>query len=149
MIFGADTQNKNLKDAASKRVDTSPRTETSNKYSATIASSRTSSTGSSAIGSDSVAYNKKPTRSDPVKGSFEGYMHGAATHIQVNNSGYLNPSIQKARYNKVSVSNNAASRQLPFTKPGKPSIMNNNTRMSLNDDSSSRIREIDKRNNIS
>jgi len=148
MIFGADTQNKNLKDAASKRIDTSPRTETSNKYSATISSSRTSSTGSNAIGSDSVVHNKKPTRSDPVKGSFEGYMHGAATHIQVNNSGYLNPSVQKARYNKISASNNGASRQLPFTKPGRSSIMNNTSRISLSDDSSSRIKEINKRNNV-
>lgn len=148
MILGADTQNKNLKDAASKRIDTSPRTETSNKYSATVASSKTSSSGSNSIGSDSTVYSKKPTRSDPVKGSFEGYMHGSATHIQVNNSGYLNPAIQKARYNKVSASGNGASRQLPFTKPGRSSIMNNTTRMSLNDDSSSKIREINKRNNM-
>jgi len=148
MIFGADIQNKNLKDAASKRVDTSSRTQTSNKYSATIASSKNTTSGLDVSGSQSTQYSSKPVGSDPVKGSFEGYMHGAATHIQVNNSGYLNPSVQKARYNKISASNNGASRQLPFTKPGRSSIMNNTSRMSLSDDSSSRIKEINKRNNV-
>jgi len=32
MIFGADKQNKNLKEAAAKTKDTSPRTQTSNKF---------------------------------------------------------------------------------------------------------------------
>jgi len=148
MIFGADTQNKNLKDAASKRVDTSPRTETSNKYAAAIASSKNTSVGADESGPKSVSHSQRPTKSDPVKGSFEGYMHGAATHIQMNNSGYLNPSVQKARYNKATASHAGAASSLSFTKPGRSSIMNNNARIGESSSSSERIKEINKRNNL-
>lgn len=148
MIFGADTQNKNLKDAASKRVDTSPRTETSNKYAASIASSKNTSMGADESGPKSVGHSQKPRRSDPVKGSFEGYMHGAATHIQMNNSGYLNPTLQKARYNKSSASHSSALDVPSFTKSNKSSIMNNNARVGESSSSSERIKEINKRNNL-
>lgn len=147
MIFGANAQNKNLTDAASKKVDTSPRTETSNRYSATIASSKNTSSGADSSGPPSTSYAKKPTNSDPIKGSFEGYMGGASTYIQMEKSGYLNPAIQKARYNKLSVNANKSIGQGVFTKPSKSTILNDNTRTGSSNDSSARIREIDKRNN--
>jgi hypothetical protein len=148
MIFGADSQNKNLKDAAAKRIDTSPRTETSNKYAATIASSKNTSVGADESGPKSVGHSRNPKRSDPIKGSFEGYMHGAATHIQMNNSGYLNKAMQNARYNKASVNHNGAANTLSFTKSNKSSIMNNNARVGESNSSSERIKEINKRNNL-
>jgi hypothetical protein len=148
MIFGADSQNKNLKDAASKRIDTSPRTETSNKYAATIASSKNTSIGADESGPKSVSHSKSPRRSDPIKGSFEGYMHGAATHIQINNSGYLNKAMQNARYNKPSINQNGAANISSFTKSNKSSIMNNNARVGISDSSSERIKEINKRNSL-
>jgi hypothetical protein len=102
MIFGADKQNKNLKEASSKRIDTTPRARTSNKMAAKIASSKTSESSSSVANKTTVAPQSRKTRndgvSDPVRGSFEGLMHAPGTVIQGNNSGYLNKSFQTARY---------------------------------------------------
>lgn len=102
MIFGADTQNKNLKDAASKRIDTTPRTRTSNKLAAKIATSNTSNVSASVANKTTVAPMSKEAAkasgSDPVRGSFEGLMNAPSTVIQPNGSGYLNKSFQTARY---------------------------------------------------
>ena len=148
MIFGADSQDKNLKDAASKRVDTSPRTETSNKYAAAISSSKNTSIGGDESGPKSVAHSNAPRKSDPIKGSFEGYMHGASTHIQMNGSGYLNSGMQKARQNKLFADHSGAASVVPFAKSNKSSIMNNNARVGESSSSSERIKQINKRNNL-
>lgn len=102
MIFGADKQNSNLKNAASKRVDTTPRTRTSNKMAARIANSKTSDFSKSVDNKKTVSENTRITRndgvSDPVRGSFEGLMNAPSTVIQANGSGYLDKNFQKSRY---------------------------------------------------
>ena len=148
MIFGADSQNKNLKDAASKQPNRFNKTETSNKYAASIASSKNATSGSEEGSQATVAATRNPRRSDQIKGSLEGYMHGASTHIQMKGSGYSNPTLQRARYNKVTADQNSAMNPMSFTKSAKSSIMNNNARLGISDSSSERIKEINKRNNL-
>jgi len=100
MILGADAQNKNLVDAGNKRIDTSPRTKTSNALAAKISTSKTGGSHES-----SVVHEPRSSfagaKSDPIKGSKEGLMDGASTTIQMSGDGYDNPSIQKARYEKT------------------------------------------------
>jgi hypothetical protein len=102
MIFGSDSQNKNLKNAASKRIDTTPRTRTSNKMAAKIATSKTSESSGSVASKTSVAPVGRAQRndgvSDPVRGSFEGLSNAPSTVIQGNNTGYMSKSFQTARY---------------------------------------------------
>lgn len=148
MIFGADSQNKNLKDAASKQPNRSNKTETSNKYAATIASSKNISSGGQEGSQTSTAFSKSSRRSDPIKGSLEGYMHGASTHIQMKGSGYSNPTLQRARYNKIASNQDGSISPMSFTKSNKSSIMNNNARIGISDSSSERIKQINKRNNL-
>lgn len=138
MIFGADKQNKNLKDASSKRIDTTPRTRTSNKLAAKIATSKTSESATSVASKTSVAPQSRLTRndgvSDPVRGSFEGLMHAPGTVIQGSNSGYLDKSFQTARYKAkqnfqgINISKNFT----PFKKYDK---VNNYTSMAKKDSS--------------
>lgn len=103
MILGADNQNKNLSKAASKRIDTSPRTRTSNALAASISSRRVSSSAQSNAESK-VDHQPRSRLSDggpdPVRGSMEGLIKQSAGHIQMNGDGYDNPAIQKARYQK-------------------------------------------------
>lgn len=148
MIFGADSQNKNLKDAASKQPNRFNKTETSSKYAAAISSSKNTTSGSQEGSQSSVGAASSPRRSDPIKGSLEGYMHGASTHIQMKGSGYSNPTLQKARYNKITANQEGSMRASSFTKSAKSSIMNNNARLGISDSSSERIKQINKRNNL-
>lgn len=148
MIFGADTQNKNLRDASSKRIDTSHRSQTANKYAAAISSSKNSSVGADESGPTTVEHSKKPMKSDSIKGSFEGYMSGSSAYIQMNNSGYLNSSMQSARYNKNTADHGMGIDTSYFTNSSNYSIMNNTSRSYQKDSSAEKIRDIDKRNNI-
>ncbi len=150
MIFGADKQNKNLKDAASKRIDTSPRTQTSNKYAAKIASSKNISSGSDTSGAQSTQYTPKSNinQSDPLRGSWEGLDKGSSTHIQMNGTGYLNPSIQKARYNKNFASHSGNLRQDSFVKRNYRSIIDNRSGKGMEGSSSEIINSMNKRNNL-
>ena len=150
MIFGADKQNKNLKDAASKRIDTSPRTQTSNKYAAKIASSKNISSGSEASGAQSTEYSPKGDmrQSDPLRGSWEGLDKGSSTHIQMNGTGYLNPAIQKARYNKTFASHSGNLRQDSFTKRNFRSIIDNRSGNTVEGSSSEIISSLNRRNNL-
>lgn len=103
MILGADKQNQNLSDAASKRIDTSPRTRTSNALAGRIASEKIGSSATGNINSN-VTNESKSTLSesppDPIRGSYEGLVKQSAGHIQMDGDGYDNPSFQKARYQK-------------------------------------------------
>lgn len=150
MIFGADKQNKNLKDAASKRIDTSPRTQTSNKYAAKIASSKNISSGSDTSGAQSTQYTPKSNinQSDPLRGSWEGLDKGSSTYIQMNGTGYLNPSIQKARYNKKFASHSGNLRQDSFVKRNYRSIIDNRSGKGMEGSSSEIINSMNKRNNL-
>lgn len=148
MIFGADTQNKNLRDASSKRIDTSHRTQTANKYAAAISSSKNTSVGSDESGPKSVEHSKSPNTSDSIKGSFEGYMSGSSAHVQMNGSGYLNTSMQSARYSKGSSDGVGSIEAAQFTKSSGYSIMNNTSRSYQQGSSAQRMTEINKRNNM-
>jgi hypothetical protein len=150
MIFGADKQNKNLKDAASKRIDTTPRTQTSNKYAAKIASSKNTSSGSDVSGTQSTQYTPKGqiNQSDPLRGSWEGLDKGSSTYIQMNGTGYLNPSIQKARYNKKFASHSGDLRQDSFTKRNFRSIIDNRSGSTMEGSSSQIVSSMNKRNNL-
>jgi hypothetical protein len=125
MIFGADKQNKNLKEASSKRIDTTPRTRTSNKMAAKISTSKTSESSGSVANKTTVAPQSRKTRndgvSDPVRGSFEGLMNAPSTVIQGNNSGYLDKGFQTARYkNKTKFEGvNISKNFTPFKKYDK------------------------------
>jgi len=100
MILGVGQQNKNLSDAANKRIDTSPRTKTSNALAAKISSSKSSGSEQSSVvhSSRSSLSESKP---DPVKGSKEGLMDSASTTIQMSGDGYDDPKVQKARYEEA------------------------------------------------
>jgi hypothetical protein len=111
MILGADSQNKNLKEAASKRIDTSPRTKTSNAFAARIATNKNDSSARNNVttNSRSVLSKMKP---DPIKGSMEGYSNSKTTIIQGDGDGYDNPSFQKARYSKNEITAIAANQNM-------------------------------------
>jgi hypothetical protein len=101
MILGADNQNKNLAKNASKRIDTSARTKTSNSYSAKIASSKNDSSTRRSDQSNAEVSSRRSNAEgspDPVKGSYEGLIKQSAGHIQMDGDGYDNPSFQTARY---------------------------------------------------
>lgn len=102
MIFGADSQNKNLRDAASKRIDTTPRTRTANKLSAKIASDNTTNSAQSVDNKKTVEHQPRSILNDgvpdPIRGSFEGLMNAPSTVIQPDGVGYANKAIQTARY---------------------------------------------------
>jgi hypothetical protein len=62
-------------------------------------------------------------RSDPIRGSFEGLSNPSSTVIQMDGTGYADPSIQKARYSKkfvnsIAQSMNGASNFTSFKKSG-------------------------------
>lgn len=102
MIFGADAQNKNLKKASSKRIDTTPRTKTSNKLAARVASSKKTDNTNPVDNQRTVSAEPRSSLnngvSDPIRGSFEGLMSAPSAVIQMNNTGYANSQIQTARY---------------------------------------------------
>lgn len=102
MIFGADRQNKNLSDAANKRIDTSPRTKTANALAAKISTSKSSGVEQSSVTHQSRS-SLSGSKSDPLKGSKEGLMDTASTVIQMSGDGYDNPSIQRARYEQAQI----------------------------------------------
>jgi len=103
MILGADKQNKNLSDAASKRIDTSSRTRTSNALAGRIASQKTGSSATADVSSNVTSASRSTLSEappDPMRGSYEGLVKQSAGHIQMDGDGYDNPSFQKARYQK-------------------------------------------------
>ena len=117
MIFGADKQNKNLKDAAAKTKDTSARTQTSNAYAARIASDKGNKSAGNAANSKNTVYKSKKNlkTSDTIKYSKEGLMDGKSTYLQMNNSGYMNQRLQQARYTKNFESHKSPFMQRNFT----------------------------------
>jgi hypothetical protein len=134
MIFGADSQNKNLSDAASKRVDTSPRTRTSNALAAKISTSKTGGSKQSEVVQESRS-SLKGAKSDPVRGSKEGLVDGPSTVIQMSGDGYDNPGIQRARYEQSQIGfkqNNNISNKLNFSSKKNGIIDNQSSTFNLN-----------------
>lgn len=150
MIFGADKQNKNLKDAAAKTKDTSARTQTSNAYAARIASDKGNKSASNAANSKDTVYKSKKNlkTSDTIKGSKEGLMDGKSTYLQMNNSGYMNQKLQQARYTKNFETHQSPFTQRNFTNIQQTGIINNYSGVTQDGSSSSRINAMSKLNII-
>lgn len=151
MIFGADVQNKNLKDAGSKPKDTSSRTLTSNKYAAKISSSKNTSVGSDVSNAPSVSHESRSriNKSDNIKGSWEGLDKSSSAYISMNGSGYDNKALQTARNNRPQASHNSVNfSQESFTKRNSLDIINNMSGSSSSRSSSEKVSMINKRNNL-
>lgn len=150
MIFGADKQNKNLKEAAAKTKDTSPRTKTSNAYAAKIASSKGNKSATNAAYAKDTVYESKSrlNTSDTIKGSKEGLMDGKSAYIQMNNSGYMNQRLQQARYVKNFESHASPFMKTNFTNIQSNGIINNYSGVAQENSASDRINAISKLNMI-
>lgn len=101
MIFGASNQNKNLVQAAGKKVDTSSRKKLADDFSAKVVSGSEVGSTNNQDSPDQIASTKKlKPASERLKGSYEGLIHQSSAHIQLDGAGYDNPGFQKARYQK-------------------------------------------------
>lgn len=141
MIFGANKQNKNLRDSSGKTKDTSPRKELANKYSAKIASDKGNTVSQAAAEGKTVAQSsqKNATKSNNSRGSKEGLIDGNSTHIRMNDKGYLAKSAQKARYNKSFSTQPQNSSRSNFTNLNSRGIVNNYSGITQEKTSSSRL----------
>jgi hypothetical protein len=75
-------------------------------------------------------------------------MGGSSTHLQMNNSGYLNSSLQGARQSKNIANHEMAISSTSLGKLGNYSIMNNISNTYQVGSSAEKIKEINKRNNV-
>jgi hypothetical protein len=151
-LLNAD-YNKRLKDAASARPDTRPRVGRSVELSAQV-SHTPSSNKSSVVRENKTQITDTPEPafipSDPVKGSYEGYMRSAPAYIQMNNTGYDNPKNQQARQLKnISGKNqthiqNIKSLSNSFNKSNNSGIMINYSKVMKAKTSGAKIAEINK-----
>lgn len=150
MIFGANKQNKNLKEAASKTKDTSPRVAASNKYAAQIASSKGNKNTQDAIGAKNVSLNSKKNlnKSQKHRGSREGLMDGNTTRLEMNNTGYSNRKFQQARYTESFASHGSPFVKSNFTNFNSNGRMDNYSGITQKDSSSSRIQAMSKINKM-
>jgi len=135
--MGIKEQNKSLSDAASTPKDTSPRKEKAQKDSNEVIEAQRNKKQAVESSKESIK-NASETRTRP---SFEGLTYAPAAHIQMNNTGYANPQMQKARYAKKQILNNNFN-YLNFTSGRKSSIINNYTSMTQKESSSYRINNI-------
>jgi len=143
MIFGANTQNKNLASAGKTPKDTSYRTQNANKVSAKVVSDK--NVKSKDI--DTSREKFQSNGSDKLKGSYEGLMHSASTILQPNNAGYDNKNLQKARYNKnVNFLNNINFSNSVSRVNNNYSIIDNYSKTNMIRNSSSIINSIVKNN---
>lgn len=151
-LLNAD-YNKKLKDAASARPDTRPRVGKSVNLSAQV--SHTPSSGKpNVVKENKTQITDTPQAasipSDPVKGSYEGYMRSAPAWIQANNTGYDNPKNQQARQTKnISGKNqthiqNIKSLSNSFNKNNKSGIINNYSKVMKANTSGAKIAEMNK-----
>jgi len=145
MILGASNQNKNLSSQGLKPKDTSHRVTRVNKYSAKIAKSETGEKAN--IENPQAALPTRP--SDKVRGSYEGLDKGKSTVINMDGSGYDNPTNQQARNEKLNKQNVVMSTRsdMDFNLGSKSSIINNYSSMTMRGSSSDRISKIIKTNN--
>lgn len=145
MILGASNQNKNLSSQGLKPKDTSHRVTRVNKYSAKIAKSETGEKAN--VENSQSAVPRRP--SDQVKGSYEGLDRGKSTVINMNGSGYDNPTNQQARNEKLNRQNMVLSNRsdMDFNSSSRSSIINNYSGTTMQGSSSDRISKIIKTNN--
>lgn len=143
MIYGAKEQNESLSDAGNKPKDTSHRLDSANKYSATISSSKESTKNISSDSNVKIQSSKQNT----VRGSWEGLDRGKSTHIQMNNSGYGNSQLQKARYQKNFASHKVVeNKNIRLDKPQIKGIIDNYSNSFAYGSSSEKINNFAKNN---
>lgn len=151
-LLNAD-YNKRLKDAANARPDTAPRVGRSVELSAQVSHIPSSGKPSAVqANKSSVTETPEPVAppSDPVRGSYEGYMRSAPAWIQANNTGYDNPKNQQARQTKNISGKNET--HIPtiknlsnsFNKPNMSGIINNYSRVMKANTSGARLAEMNK-----
>lgn len=143
-FFGADSQNKNLRQASNIRVGSTVKARTANKYSAAISNSKTKSFSSSPGERRTVLSESRSSlndgKPDPVRGSYEGLDNSRSTHIQMSGIGYDKSSIQTARYsNKQKFINPVKSSSFLFTNLAEKSIIRNYSNATMRDSSSDRM----------
>lgn len=122
MIFGAGTQNANLKNAANKRVDPTPKTKAVSNLSAKISSTKNVSSSPSPTIEKATRTQRSSGPPDPVRGSFEGLDKSSSAVILPKGAGYDNKNFQKARYaekNNFKSLNYGSNNFAAFKKSGK------------------------------
>lgn len=95
MIFDAENQNKTLKEAGQKNIDTSPRVQEAIGESKKVTTGKEESSRSVDTGKRKISQSKD--RKIGGKPSYEGYMHSPSASISINNTGYLNKDFQFSR----------------------------------------------------
>jgi hypothetical protein len=98
------SQNKELSSAGNTPKDTSPRLEKAMQDSASVPSLKNSE-GNVTQGKKKIAHSATSAVKTSGRPSYEGYMNSSSAHISMNDSGYANKSIQKARYKENSTQN--------------------------------------------
>lgn len=144
MIFGADSQNKNLRIASKIKSNPVAKTRTASNYAASVSSSKNSSRSKVTEGTEKVTHQSRSKSNDgtpdPVRGSMEGLDKGKSTHIQMNNTGYDSKVTQTARYSdKTKNINPAKGASFLFTNNQKSGIINNYTNSTMSGSSSQRL----------
>lgn len=122
MIFGAGTQNENLRKAANKRVEPTQKAQSTSKLSAKISSTKVDSSAQTPTIEQASRVSRTSGPPDPVRGSFEGLNKSAGTLILPKGAGYDNPSFQTARYkekNNFKPLNYGSNNFASFKKNGK------------------------------
>lgn len=152
MIFGADNQNKNLRLAADRKVDSTAKTRSSNQYAVKIASRNTAQNSGSQKHQQTTRSESRSTindgKADPIRGSFEGLDNSKSAYIQSNGVGYANKALQNAR-NTLKTSNiqpGTAINGLSFTNRQNQGIINNYSNYTSVNSSSDRLSNILKMN---
>ena len=145
MNLGFSDQNAKLKAAASQRVDTSPRVGQATEISARVSSFHASGDNSIDLTPEEaqVADVQPRIPSDPVRGSYEGYMRSSGAYIQPNKSGYDNPKLHNKRYTKnLSKANFLNIKNVSGNKINTSAIINNQSKSFKKDSSSDRLKNI-------
>lgn len=146
MIYGADSQNKQLSEAGNKPKDTSPRTQAALGYSAEV----TKASKSSQDLSQDSDVKFSPSKTGSVKGSWEGYSDAKSAVIQPNNYGYSDKNIQTARYKNKNQILESLNDSVPLigNNKGFSDIMTNYSNFTMENSSSEKINKIVKNNNM-
>lgn len=139
--MGIKEQNKSLSDAAGTPKDTSPRRQKAEKESSEVIYNQRSKT-QDVENLKSNVLNASTKRSRP---SFEGLSYAPSAHIQMNNSGYASPQMQKARYKEKDIPRNDYDLN-NFTSSKRSDIINNYTSITQKDSSSDRLNNIIRNN---
>lgn len=146
MIFGADSQNKNLRIAANIKVNPTAKTRTANHYSAAISHSKTKNFSQSVNTQRTVQHQSRQGlndgKPDPIRGSLEGLDNGKSTYVQMNNRGYDAQALQTARYSlKEKNLPTQMGASFLFTNKQKQGIISNYTNITQAGTSSSRLQK--------